>query len=103
MQLRRYLKGLHAPREGLLARIAKVFGWPAEFLYRKDMPYGHSEKRGREWAGMVLRSLDEDGTRIVNAMSDAGVREHLRRALEQYDAIRARFAPPPPADRPARP
>jgi hypothetical protein len=94
MQLRRYIRGLHEPREGLLARIAKVFGWPAEFLYRKDMPYGSSEKRGRDWAAMVLRSLDADGMRIVNALSDLGAREHLRRALDQYEAIRAQFEPP---------
>lgn len=101
LQLRRYLRGKHAPREGLLVRIARVFGWPPEFLYRPDLPYGLANDRNKDWALMTLRSLDADGVRIVNALADDAARAHLRKALEQYEDLRARIVPPESARSPS--
>lgn len=84
--LRRWLRGEVNPREGVLVKIADLFGWPVDYLHRPNLPW--PPPRGREeWAVAVLQGLDANGQRVVAALSDRGASLYLAKALDQYDAL----------------
>lgn len=87
--MRRWLLGMVQPREGVVGRIAAVYGWPLEYMYRDNLPYPPPDTI--QWARMVLAEVrdNEDAVRIASRLKDPAVVAWLVRALEQYDHLRA--------------
>ncbi len=84
--LRRWLRGKHAPREGVVARVARAFGWPANYLTDPDAPY--EPTMDRETAAKIVAGLTPNALRVVFALSDPRAVAYLVRAVDQYEELR---------------
>ncbi len=84
--LRRWLKGKHAPREGVVAKVAAALGWPSAYLSDPTMPY--EPTLDRETAAKVVAGLSPEALKVVNALSDPRAVAYLARCVEQFYELR---------------
>lgn len=89
VQLRRWLKGKHEPRWEIIERIGRAFGWPPGYVQDPEM--GYPPPADRAWLDLTIRNLDDNGKRVLSALSDPACAEHLAHALEQYRALERRM------------
>lgn len=85
--VRRWMRGEVSPREGVLVKIADLFGWPVDYLHRPAMPWPPPKNR-EEWSVSVLQSLDANGMAVVAELSDHALAAHLVRAIQQFHELR---------------
>lgn len=88
-QLRKYLKGVHAPRHETVARIGRVFGWPPGYIEDEAMPYPPTTHDA--YLELTVRNLDANGRKVLAALSDAACAEYLARAVDQFQSLRERM------------
>jgi hypothetical protein len=79
--MRRWLKGEHAPREGIVAALAKVFGWPVE-AFDDELPW--PPRVDRKAAERIVAGLSDDALKVVSLLSDPVAVTYLARAADQY-------------------
>lgn len=84
--VRRWMRGDVNPREGVLVKIADLFGWPVDYLHRPNLPWPPPKGR-EEWAVSVVQGLDANGLKVVGALADRACAQYLAKALDQYDAL----------------
>lgn len=85
--VRRWFRGEVSPREGVLVKVADMFGWPVDYLHRPAMPWPPPKNR-EEWAVAVLQALDANGHKVVAELSDHALSAYLARAVDQFYALR---------------
>lgn len=83
----RWLKGRVTPREGVVAAIARVYGWPVQYLTDPATPY--PPPADAEWARMVLEGLDAEGRALAGRLLDRELRSWLFAQMKEYDRITA--------------
>lgn len=89
IQLRRWLKGLHDPRHEVVQRVGRVFGWPPGYIEDPEMPY--PPPHDSAWLALTIRSLDDNGKRVLSSLSDPACAEYLAKALDQYRQLEERM------------
>lgn len=91
--VRRWLQGEVAPREGVVAKLAEVLGWPLDLLTDPRVGYllEMDRRTNAAWLRATLRDLDENGKKVVASLADPVVAEWLASALEGYRALQQRL------------
>lgn len=101
--IRKWLCAEREPREGIVAKIAAAIGWPLDLLTDPKVPYLLEVQRQTNlaWLKATLKDLDENGKKVVAALSDPQAAAFLAAQLDQYRAIRrnAREARGRPVDK----
>jgi len=94
---RRWLLGKATPRDGIVAKIAEAIGWPYALLTDTTVGYVFDveRKHNTSWLKATLRELDDNGRKVVAALSDPSAAEYLATMLEQYKALRQKMREPP--------
>lgn len=86
---RRWLKGEHAPREGIVAALARVFGWPVEAF---DEAVAWPPRVDRKTAERIVSGLGDDALKVVSLLSDPVAVAYLARAADQYLELKRTLA-----------
>jgi hypothetical protein len=80
--LRRWLKGKHRPREGVIASSAAALGWTTDYL--NDPEQAYPPRFDKQWAEGVLKRLNPDALKVVGLLSDPRAAAYLANAADQY-------------------
>jgi hypothetical protein len=87
--LRKWMCGRHAPRAEIIQRVARALGWPPGYIDDDEMPY--PPPHDQSWLALTLRALDDNGKKVLAALSDPAAAEYLMRALQQFRDLEARM------------